>query len=138
MPGREKLGFLRSSQLLAPVIPIFNGGLFKARTVEAEWKAQAAGQNVTDLQNHIIRDVRVTYLNTLNASQKVTLTKQMLGKAQRALDLARQRYDLGISNIVELTQAQLNYTSAQIANTTAKYDYQSQRVYLDYQAGRLR
>ena len=39
---------------------------------------------------------------------------------------------------VELSQAQLNLTSAQIANTTARYDYQTQRVVLDYQIGALR
>jgi outer membrane protein len=40
-------------------IPIFNGGLFKAREAEAAFKAKAASQNVSDLANRIIRDVRV-------------------------------------------------------------------------------
>ncbi len=42
-----------------------------------------------------------------------------------------------LGSIVELSQAQLNLTSAQIANTTATYDYQVQRVLVDYQAGVL-
>jgi outer membrane protein len=54
------------------------------------------------------------------------------------MDLARGRYDLGLSSIVELSQAQLNLTSAQIANTTAQYDYQTERAILDYQVGALR
>ena len=32
-------------------IPIFNGGLFKARQTEAELNARAAAQNVSDLEN---------------------------------------------------------------------------------------
>jgi hypothetical protein len=39
---------------------------------------------------------------------------------------------------VELSQAQLNLTSAQIGNVAAKYDYQAQRVMVDYQIGALR
>jgi outer membrane protein len=39
---------------------------------------------------------------------------------------------------VELSQAQLNLTSAQIANASARYDYQAQRVAVDYQTGVLR
>jgi len=36
-----------------------------------------------------------------------------------------------------LSQAQLNLTSAQIANTTARYDYQAQRINVDFQTGVL-
>ena len=45
---------------------------------------------------------------------------------------------LGLSSIIELSQAQLNLTSAQIANTSAKYDYQAQRSVVDYEVGALR
>jgi outer membrane protein len=118
-------------------IPILNGGLFKARTAEAELKAQAATQNINDEQNQIIRDVRVAYLNATTAFEKLALTAQLLQQAQLALDLANSRYRLGLSSIVELSQAQLNLTSAQLADSTAKYDFQSLRVNLDYQTGIL-
>jgi outer membrane protein len=54
------------------------------------------------------------------------------------LDLAQGRYNLGLSNIVELTQAQLNVTSAAIENLNAKYDYQSSYATLQYTFGALR
>jgi outer membrane protein len=119
-------------------IPIFNGGLFKARQTEAELRAKAAGQNVNDLQNRVARDVRVAWLNATTASDRMALTQQLVQQAQLAVDLAQTRYDLGLGNIVELSTAQLNYTSAQIADTNAKYDYQLQRVVVDYQVGALR
>jgi len=62
----------------------------------------------------------------------------LLQQSQLALDLAQGRYDLGLSSIIELSQAQLNLTSAQIANTAAKYDYQAQRAVIDYEIGALR
>jgi outer membrane protein len=119
-------------------IPIFNGGLFKARQTEAELRAQAATQNVNDLANRVTRDVRVAYLNASTAFDRVGLTDQLLKQAQLALDLAQSRYDLGLSSIIELSQAQLNLTSAQIAAASARYDYQTQRTVVDYQIGALR
>ncbi len=119
-------------------IPIFNGGLFKARQAEAELKAKAATQNVNDLENRVARDVRVAYLNATTAYDRMGLTEQLLNQAQQSADLAKTRYDLGLGSIVELSQAELNLTSAQIASATARYDYQTQRVVVDYQTGVLR
>lgn len=119
-------------------IPIFNGGLFKARQTEAELKARAATQNISDLENRIMRDVRVAWLNATTAYDRLALTQQLLDEAKLALDLAESRYDLGLGSIVELTQAQLSLTSAQIANASARYDYQTERVITDYQVGALR
>jgi outer membrane protein len=118
-------------------IPIFNGGLFKARQSEAELKAKAAGATVDDRQNGIIRDVRIAYLNAATAYDRMALTQELLQQAKLAMDLSQSRYDLGLAAIVELSQAQLNLTSAQIANTTARYDYQTQRIDVDFQTGAL-
>ena len=119
-------------------IPIFNGGLFKARQMEAELKARAATQNTSDLENRIVRDVRVAWLNATTAYDRLALTQQLLDEAQLALDLAQSRYDLGLGSIVELSQAELSLTSARIANASARYDYQIDRVITDYQVGALR
>jgi len=118
-------------------IPIFNGGLFRARQTEAEMKAKAAAENVNDLANRVTRDVRVAYLNATTAYDRMALTQQLLDQARLAVDLAQTRYDLGLGSIVELSTAQLNVTSAQIANATALYDYQTQRIIVDYQVGVL-
>ena len=118
-------------------IPIFSGGLFKARQTQAELRAKAATENVNDLQNRVIRDVRVAWLNATTAYDRMALTQQLLQQASSALDLAQARYDLGLGNIVELSTAQLNLTSAQIADTSAHYEYQTQRIFVDYQTGVL-
>jgi outer membrane protein len=118
-------------------IPILNGGLFRARQSEADLKVQAADARVKDFTLRVTRDVNVAYLNAKNAFERLNLTEQLLNQAQLSLDLAQGRYDLGLSSIVELSQSQLNLTSAQIANTTARYEYQDLRVQLDYQAGSL-
>jgi outer membrane protein len=119
-------------------IPILNGGLFHARQNEAELRAKAAAERVTKEINLITRDVRTAYLNAATANERVGLTEQLLTQAQSALDLAQSRYDLGLSSIVELSSAQLNLTQAQIANASARYEYQAARLAVDYQTGALR
>lgn len=119
-------------------IPILNGKLFRARQTEAELQAQAAAQNVRDFENRVARDVREAYLNALTAFQRLGLTAQLLDQAKLGLGLAQSRYDLGLGSIVELSQAQLNETSAEIASTRAKYDYQTERAVLAYQTATIR
>lgn len=119
-------------------IPIFNGGLFRARETEAGLRAKAAAQNVNDQANRVARDVRVAYLNAQTAFERIGLTDQLLTNARTAADLAQTRYDLGLSSIVELSQAQLNATAAEIGAAGARYDYQAQRSVLEFQMGALR
>jgi outer membrane protein len=119
-------------------IPIFNGGLFKARQSEAEFKSQAVSKQLDDAANNVMRDVRVAYLNAQTAYERVGLTDQLLQQAQLSLDLSQTRYNMGLSSIIELSQAQLNLTSAQIASASARFDYASQYAAVQYQIGALR
>lgn len=119
-------------------IPVLNGGLLKFRETEARQRALAAKENVSDLENRITRDVKVAFLNVQTARQRLSLTAQALQRSQLAVQLAGGRYDLGLSSIVELSQAQLSLTAAQIESASALYDYQTARAILDYQAGALR
>jgi outer membrane protein len=57
--------------------------------------------------------------------------------AQNAYELAESRYRAGSSSIVELSQAQLELTSAQIAQTGARYEVLLQQSMLNYQLGGL-
>jgi outer membrane protein len=118
--------------------PVFNGHLFKARQAEAAYRAQAVDHRARDLRNSIARDVAVAALELDTAYQNLSLTRQLLEQAQLALDLAQERYKLGLSSFVEVSQAQLNSTNAQIRHVTARYDYLIQRSVLDYQTGQLR
>lgn len=118
-------------------IPLFNGGLYSARRAEADLHFEAANQDVKDLEIRVARDVKVAWLNANNAFRLINVTARLLEQATRSLQLAQSRYDLGLSSIVELNQAQLSQTSAEIAGAGAKYEYQIQRADLDYQTGAL-
>ena len=119
-------------------LPIYTGGLYTARRKEAEYQARAADETLRDEEDNIIRDVQVTQLNLQYAYDRLALTRQLLQNANKALELAQARFQNGLSSIIELSQAELNQTSAQISEANARFDYQIQHSALDFQFGRLR
>ena len=119
-------------------IPLFTGFNYSARRAEADLRAKAAAEVLRDEENLIARDVRIAWQNVAYARQRIALTNQLAEQATLALDLTQTRYNLGTSSIVDLSQAQLNKTSADIAKTNARYDYQIQRALLDFQIGAMK
>ncbi len=114
-------------------IPLFNGFLYSARSRESSLRAQAAQDRLLDLRNRISRDVRTSWLNANTVYERLSVTQQLLDQANLGLDLAGTRYKLGLSSIVELSQAQLQQTQAQISNAAAGYDYRLALAILRYQ-----
>jgi outer membrane protein len=118
-------------------IPIFNGSLYSARSREADLRAQATRQRLMDLRNRISRDVRTSWLAANTAFDRVNVSEQLLAQANQALDLAQTRYKLGLSSIVELSQAQLQQTQADIGNAQAGYQYRLALSVLRFQTSGL-
>jgi outer membrane protein len=135
--GDSRLATSYSAAGVNVTIPILNGGLFSARQQEAEQRAIAADQDVRDLAIQISREVRVAWLEANTAWRQIQVTGRLLDQSNEALRLAQARYDLGLGSIVELSQAQLNQTSAQIENASARYEYLSRRSALEYAIGVL-
>jgi outer membrane protein len=116
-------------------IPIFNGFLYSAQAKEAKLRAQATAEQSRQLRNVIVRDVQTAWLDANNAFTRLGVTAQLLSQANESLGLAQTRYKLGLSSIVELSQAQLQQTEAEIANTNAQYQYRLTLAALDFQTG---
>ncbi len=116
-------------------IPVFNGHLFESRQREAALRVRAIENLRDDQRNRIARDVRNAYVGARNAHERLKLTAEFLAQARLSLDLAQTRYELGLGSIVELSQAQLNRTAAEVAGASARYDYQILRAALRYQVG---
>jgi outer membrane protein len=118
-------------------MPVFAGGLYRAREREAELRAKAAAESLRAAEDYIARDVRIAYLHLSDARQREHTTAELRNYAGEAYELADARYRAGSSSIVELSQAQLELTSAQIANANARYDVLIQQSGLNYQLGQL-
>lgn len=132
LPGDYAAGGVQLS------LPLFAGGLYVARQHEAELRAQTDGELLRSLENNVIRDVRIAWLNFNNALEQLRTTDELVRNAAEAYDLAQARYKSGLSSIVELSEAQLNLTSSQIADTDARYHVLIQQANLNYQTGMIR
>jgi len=116
-------------------IPIFNGFRFTAQASEAALQSKAASEQTRALRDQLVRDVRTAWLNANTAMQRVTVTAELLKQANTALDLAKTRYDLGLSSIVELSQAELQQTEAAIGNANARSQYNFAISTINFQTG---
>jgi len=114
-------------------IPIFNGFLYSARAKEAAYRARASSEQLRDLKDRIANDVRTSWLNALTAYQRIGVTEQFVKQTKLALDLSEARYRLGLSSIVELSQAQLQETQAEIQSAAARYQYRISQSVLRFQ-----
>jgi len=119
-------------------LPLYEGGLNAALRREADFRAKAADEALRDQEDNVARDVQVTKLNVDYSRQRLALTEQLLRNANQALELSQARFKIGSASIIELSQAELNQTSAQIAAADARYTYQIQRSALDFPLGLLR
>ena len=118
-------------------VPIFNGGLYSARTAEARLEAKAANQDASRREVDIVRDVRMTWADARNAYLQIGVTQRLVDETNVAMRLAQARYDAGLGSIVELNQAELNQTSALITAATARFDYQRAMTAFQFAMGNL-
>jgi len=116
-------------------IPVFNGFEYSARAKEADLRANAAQELVRSLRDNIARDVRTAVLGAQNAFERISVTQELLNEANTALELAQARYKVGLSGIVDLTQAQLAQTEAEIDVANARFAYQTALAVIRYQTG---
>ncbi|AXC13617.1 Cation efflux system protein CusA [Acidisarcina polymorpha] len=118
-------------------LPAFTGFRITAQTQEARLRAKATEQQARELTDNIARDVRVAILNAQTAFRRIAVADEFRRQTAQALALAQTRYKLGLSSIVELSQAQLQSTQAAVAAVNARYDYLLALRTLDYARGQL-
>ncbi|WP_367026895.1 TolC family protein [Methylococcus sp. ANG] len=119
-------------------VPVFEGFALEARENKARKEYQAAAHGLTDAENNILRDVRVAWMAAKTAFERIPPAHQQFLETTKSFQLAQSRYQMGLSSIVELTQAQLNFTRGAIDEIEARIEYQMRCAELDYQMGKLR
>ena len=119
-------------------IPLFNGFRYSSEAAAAALQVNVEGERERALREEVARDVRTAWLNANSALQRVTVAGELLRQANTALDLAQTRYGLGLSSIVELSQAQLQQTEAAIGDANARAQYSLAIASLRFQSGENR
>jgi outer membrane protein len=116
-------------------IPVFTGGLLSARQDEASLRANAAQKALDDTETQVVSVVHAAWLDASTALKNISVAEALAASSDEALVLAEAQYRAGQTSIIELSQAQLSDTQAEISAAAAKYDYQILRDALDFQVG---
>lgn len=116
-------------------MPLFTGFAIENQIREASAQHAAAQAVSLNIEQALTQQVTSAYLDTVTFAQQITLAQDQVQTAQEALQLARQRYKLGLGTIVEVTQAEVALTTAQTRLAEAQYDYKIADVTLAYSTG---
>ncbi|MCW3094878.1 MAG: outer membrane protein [Chthonomonadaceae bacterium] len=138
-------GFTRVNQAdigLNLNVPIFDGGLSRARVHEAQGDIASAEISRRDAVDQIQVEVQQAYLTLIQARDRVAVANVGLAQAREASRLALVRYNAGVSQavgvspILELSTAQTSLTQAESNLVNALYDYNTARAQVDRAVGR--
>jgi outer membrane protein len=119
-------------------VPIWDGGRKDARRVEAASQYRAEKTRTTDLKQQIELDVRLALDGLRSAQDQVNVAKEGLELAQSELTQAQRRYEAGITNSLEVTDAQTRLERARDNQTAALYNYNLARIDLAQAMGSTR
>jgi outer membrane protein len=119
-------------------LPLFTGGRISARAREAGYKVQAAQKALEETEDDVVRDLNRRWLSLAEARKRISVTDALFESASQAWELAKSRYEGGSASFVELSQAELAKTQAEIEHATARYEYQIDKTALEFQTGSLR
>ena len=104
-------------------VPIFDGLATRAAVKQAESglkQTQLGKQQMTDA---IELEVRSAYLNLLEAKTLIDVQKETVEQAQESVRIANLRYENGMITSVELTDAQLALSQAEVNRLQSLHDY---------------
>jgi outer membrane protein TolC len=95
-------------------VPVWRGGRTEADIEEADAALAQRIAEAQDLRGKIESDVRNAYLDLQAAADQVTVANENLNVTKETLDLTRQRFAAGVSDNVEVVQAQESVASAEL------------------------
>jgi len=112
------------------VVPIFAGGRAHADALQAEASLRQSRQQLENLRGQIDYDVRAALLDLNSAADQVAVAKQNLDLANQTLDQARDRFTAGVTDNLEVVQAQDTVASANESYIASLYAHNVAKVEL--------
>ena len=114
------------TKLMASVeFPIFNAFKTYNNYKQAKLSMASTLNSNRSLLNDVFLEVQSAYIKMQEASESIPVAEVNVEKAKENLDLSRGRYNEGIGDIIELKDAEVAYTDAELSLLTARYDYAS-------------
>lgn len=118
-------------------IPIFDGGRRDARRAESASTYRQEKIRTADLRDQIELDVRLALESLGSADAQVQTAEDGLILAQNELAQAQRRYKAGVTNSIEVTDAQTRLDRARDNRINALYNYNVARIDLGTATGTI-
>jgi outer membrane protein len=117
-------------------LPIFDGLQREQRIQLATADRNDARYRLRDVELRLTAEVTAAYLNLMTAYRTVVLQEQNAQAARDALNLAQERFRVGASSFVDVTQSRSDYETASTTLITAIYDFHKAFATLENAIGR--
>jgi outer membrane protein TolC len=111
-------------------VPIFDGGQREGRIAESRSQARQEAIRMKDVSDQITLEVRDALLTLASTRQQVLVSQEGLRLALRELELARERFAVGVANNIELTNAQTSVIRARDNVIDALFNLNAARINL--------
>ncbi|MGH9763635.1 MAG: TolC family protein, partial [Blastocatellia bacterium] len=119
-------------------VPVFDGGRRDARRAETMSIMQQQQLRTKDLEQQIQLDVRVALDALKSAAEEVKVAQDGLGLSNEELAQAQRRFEAGVTNSIEVVDAQSRLERARDNQVAALYSYGVARINLAGAMGIIR
>ncbi len=116
-------------------VPIFTGGKITAGEKQAFYHSQAILHTLANKENQFISNVKVAWNEALAAYKNIKIAAELRDNNNKSLELIEVGYDAGRNSIVDLRQAQLSKTQADINYSNAVFEYMINLAALEFFLG---
>jgi outer membrane protein len=115
--------------------PIFNGFLTDHEVAEAKLHQDAIRHSIEDIRQRIFLQVKSGFLDWQASVERIHRAEQTVSASRAELELAEKRYDAGLGNIIELTDAQRRFTQDEADYVQALAAFSIAKAALDQDIG---
>jgi outer membrane protein len=118
-------------------VPVFDGFRREARRAESLSQYRQEKTRTHDLEQQIELDVRLALDSLRSAKAEVETAQEGLALAQNEVEQAQRRYQAGVTNSIEVTDAQTRLDRARDNQIAALYNYNLARIDLATATGTI-
>ncbi len=116
-------------------IPIFTGGKIHGDVLQADAKLKQARSQLGDLRGRIDYEVRSALLDLSSAAEQVEVARSSVDLAEQSLAQSRDRFTAGVTDNLEVVQAQESVAAAHESYIESLYAHNLAKVELAYAIG---
>ena len=114
---------------------IFDGALRRNAIREKRLEFEKARETLVDTERKVELEIRSLYLDLVQAAETVSASGDTVAEAEKGLEIARTRYDNGLSTYLDYTDANLALSIARLTRLQALHDHMNALARLQQASG---